>query len=69
LFFSSRCLTRYFFRDKATGELFVNARGEPIGEGAFGVIYEVWDKEGNKAALKVPKPAANMRMVRSYFCG
>ncbi|KAF9324203.1 hypothetical protein BGZ91_003100 [Linnemannia elongata] len=52
------------FRDRKTGVQHLDARVEPIAEGNFGTVYEVIDREGCKAALKVPKPTANLKMVK-----
>ncbi|KAG0064635.1 hypothetical protein BGZ89_008963 [Linnemannia elongata] len=51
------------FRDRKTGVQHFDARVEPIAEGNFGTVYEVIDREWCKAALKVPKPTANLKMV------
>ncbi|KAF9280724.1 hypothetical protein BGZ88_012025 [Linnemannia elongata] len=52
------------FRDRKTGVQHFDARVEPITEGNFGTVYEVIDWEGCKAVLKVPKPTANLKMVK-----
>ncbi|KAF9134805.1 Serine/threonine-protein kinase plk2 [Mortierella sp. 14UC] len=55
---------RLVFIDEVTGARFVDALGTPLGEGKFGAVYKVKDQQEQLHALKVPKPTANMVMIK-----
>ncbi|KAF9899283.1 Serine/threonine-protein kinase plk1 [Linnemannia zychae] len=52
------------FTNKVIGATYVEARGSPLGEGAFWTVYEVTDKQGKRRALKVPKPDTDVALIR-----
>ncbi|KAF9911861.1 Serine/threonine-protein kinase plk2 [Linnemannia zychae] len=54
---------RLVFVDEKTGSTYGDARAAPLGEGAYGAVYEVEDEQGGRHALKVSKPTVRRAMI------